>query len=279
MNGEPNAQDTLTIFCCSAPQDRDLVERFRKHALRPLEAQHVSITYSHDTIPGEDWERVRDERLREAHIILFFVSSDFVVHEQYTKLVEIAMERYSNGEVRIVPIILRPVLWKEDTPFGHLSPLPDNDKPVTDESWRDRNRAFVNIVSGLTRTIAAARANSLPGTGPGSRLPSPKPTSVRATYQPSREGNKGTVIFVLKGREHTLEYMRRDNISHQIFSLRERQQELVRLVVPFATLKTLERQENFQIDGVDCLFTFKMSAVMSIMSVKLFVGGEEVFRT
>lgn len=106
-----------------------------------------------------------------------------------------------------------------------------------------------------------------------------KPTNVRVTYQPSRDGNKGTIIFVLNGMEHTLEYMRRDNITHQIFFLKRKQQELVRLVIPFATLRPLEKQVEFQIDGVNCLFTFKMSAIMSIMNVKLEVGGEEVFRT
>lgn len=107
----------------------------------------------------------------------------------------------------------------------------------------------------------------------------PKPTHVRVTYQPSRDGNKGTIIFVLNGTEHTLEYVRRDNITYQIFVLKRKQQELVRLVIPFATLKPLEKQVKFQIDDVNCLFTFKMSAITSIMSVKLEVGGEEVFRT
>jgi len=53
----------------------------------------------------------------------------------------------------------------------------------------------------------------------------------------------------------------------------------VRLVVQLATLKLLEKQVKFQIDGFDCLFTSKMSAFTSIMNVKLEIGGEEVFRT
>jgi len=78
--------------------------------------------------------------------------------------------------------------------------------------------------------------------------------------------------------EYTLEYIRYDNFfSSQIIFLKHEQQELVRLVVPFATLKSVEKHANFQIDGVDGLLTFKMSAVVGIMNIKVEVGGVEVF--
>lgn len=104
-----------------------------------------------------------------------------------------------------------------------------------------------------------------------------KPTDIRVLYRPSREGNKAIILFVLNGIEHALEYIRYDKISHQILFVKERQQELVRLIVPFATLKPLVKHAAFQIDGVDCLLTFKMSAVLSIMTIKVEVGGVEIF--
>ncbi len=103
------------------------------------------------------------------------------------------------------------------------------------------------------------------------------PTNIRVTSSPSREGNKAVILFVLHETEHALEYIRRDEIRRQILFLKERQQELVRLVVPFATLKPLKQQAAFQIDGVDCLLTFQMSAIASIMNIKVEVGGVEVF--
>jgi hypothetical protein len=109
--------------------------------------------------------------------------------------------------------------------------------------------------------------------------PPVKPTNIRTNYHASRNGNEGTIIFDLNGRQHTLEYLRRDNISHQIFSLTRERQELVRLVVPFATIKSLKKEAEFQIDGVKGLFTLKMAAITSIMSVKVEIAGEEVFRT
>ncbi len=86
------------------------------------------------------------------------------------------------------------------------------------------------------------------------------------------------ILFVLDGIEHTLEYMRYDKIfGQQILFLKENQQELVRLPMPFATLKSVEKQATFQVGGVDGLLTFKMSAITGIMNIKIEVGGVEVF--
>ncbi len=69
------------------------------------------------------------------------------------------------------------------------------------------------------------------------------------------------IVFVLGGTEHMLEYIRHDRLfSNQIIFLKHKQQELVRLEVPFATLKFVEKHTDFQIDGVGGLLTFKMTA-------------------
>jgi TIR domain len=267
----------LKIFCSYAPKDKNLMEAFTAH-LRGLESQHVSVWYAHNILPGTEWERERDSQLHSAHIILFLVSSDFISsHEQYEKEVLPAMEQHNRGETHVIPIILRPVYWKE-APFSKLLPLPDDGRPVTDLKWSSKDQAFLNVILGIKRIIDDNKMLR-PREEWNQDSLSPKPTNIRFTYQPSWNGNKGIILFQLKEKEHTLEYFRNDKITHQVFLLKQRQLELVKLVVPFATLQSLEKRLDFQIDGVDCLFTLKMSAITSIMSVKLEIGGEEVFRT
>jgi PleD family two-component response regulator len=58
-----------------------------------------------------------------------------------------ALERHKAGDAWVIPIILRPVDWKE-TPIGDLQVLPVNGKPVT--TWRNRDEAFQNVASGIT---------------------------------------------------------------------------------------------------------------------------------
>lgn len=57
-----------------------------------------------------------------------------------------ALERHERGEVRLVPILLRPCLWKT-SPLGNLQVLPGNGQPVT--TWANREAAWLNVVQNL----------------------------------------------------------------------------------------------------------------------------------
>lgn len=60
------------------------------------------------------------------------------------------MDRHETGEARVIPIILRPVYWK-DTPFGKLQALPKNAMPVS--SWLNQDEAFFDIATGIRNTV------------------------------------------------------------------------------------------------------------------------------
>jgi hypothetical protein len=142
--------EILKLFCGYAPEDRGLQESFHAHLRRVLELQQASIWYDQDLLPGAERERERNRQLYAARIILFLISSDFM--SRYEKAVLPAMGRYNRGEVRVIPIILRPVDW-ENTLLGKFQPLPRDGKPVTDLAWHSQDHAFVNIVEGIKRII------------------------------------------------------------------------------------------------------------------------------
>ena len=76
----------------------------------------------------------------------YFMNSDYC----YCKQMQRAVERHDSGEVQVIPIILRPTLWR-GAPFGKLQALPANGKPVT--SWRDKGDAFYNVTQGIQEAI------------------------------------------------------------------------------------------------------------------------------
>lgn len=53
------------------------------------------------------------------------------------------MERHERGEARVIPVILRSVVW-QGAPFGKLQALPPGAKPV--KKWRDTDEAFSRVV-------------------------------------------------------------------------------------------------------------------------------------
>jgi predicted DNA-binding transcriptional regulator YafY len=61
-----------------------------------------------------------------------------------------ALERHKAGDSRVIPVILRPVDWKE-TPIGDIQALPANGKPVT--TWRNRDEAFHNVAKGIAEVV------------------------------------------------------------------------------------------------------------------------------
>ena len=210
-----------------------------------------------ELLPGRPWQRALEEQIAYIKSAVVFIGAHEMRNWQWFE-VEAFLREFVSRNCPVIPAFLK-----------NAPPEPDIPRFLQGMTWIDFRKEGSDPLGRLIWGIQ--------GTKPNRPIILPKPTNPRVTYQPSREGNKGTILFNLNGTEHALEYIRNDRITHQIILLKRRQQELVRLVVPFATLKPLEERVEFQIEGVDCLFTFKMRAITSIMSVKLEVGGVEVF--
>jgi tetratricopeptide (TPR) repeat protein len=125
--------------------------------LEPLKNSGQIITW-HDRVlvPGAIWEKEIDSHLNTSDIILLLVSSHFMSSNYcYGKEMSRALVRRATEEVHVIPIILRPVDWKE-TPLGDLHVLPRDGKPIT--RWFNRDEAFLDVVSGIRRVIATSHS-------------------------------------------------------------------------------------------------------------------------
>lgn len=96
---------------------------------------------------GMDWKQEIEKHLSYANIILLLVSPDFIASDLcYSTGMQWAIEKNQRGEIAVIPIILRSVLW-QITPIGRLQALPKNNRPIT--AWRDRDAAFLSVVSDI----------------------------------------------------------------------------------------------------------------------------------
>ncbi len=141
------------IFIAYSHNDAALLEELRKH-LRPLERTgKVVIWYDGKIEPGAVWEEDIKENLHSADLILPLVSADAINSDYfYEKEVADALKRHERGEARVVPLILRPCVWRT-TPLKDLQALPKNGKPVT--TWDDRDSAWNDAVEALWRYVEA----------------------------------------------------------------------------------------------------------------------------
>ena len=149
---------TIEIFCCYAREDQELLRLLKKH-LMPLQRQGLITIWSDTDInAGIEWEKEIEKHLDTAHIILLLVSPDFMNSEYcYSKEMRQAMERHERAEARVIPIILRPTIWR-GTPFDKLQALPTNAKPVTErKSWDTADDALYDVAESINTVVKKLR--------------------------------------------------------------------------------------------------------------------------
>ena len=123
----------IEVFYSYSHRDDELREELERH-LSILKRQGI-ITDWHDRRigAGTEWKGQIDIHLNTARVVLLLISSDFLASDYcYDIEMRRAMERHESGEARVIPIILRPAIWK-GAPFEKLQALPKDAKPVT--SW------------------------------------------------------------------------------------------------------------------------------------------------
>ena len=110
---------TIELFYSYAHADEPMRKKLEKH-LATLHQQGLIASW-HDRMigTGTEWEQQIDEHLNRAQIILLLISANFLA-SPYCSGIEMkrAMERHKANEARVIPVILRPVHWK-DVPFAH----------------------------------------------------------------------------------------------------------------------------------------------------------------
>lgn len=148
-------EEAARVFFSYSHKDEALRDELAKH-LSPLKRQGlISSWHDRRLIPGSEWDRVIKAELNRADIILLLVSADFIDSEYCWDIeVERAIERHEVEEAVVVPIILRPCLWRgSSTPFSNLAALPQDGMPVTGRHWQDLDEAFFNVVEGIDRLV------------------------------------------------------------------------------------------------------------------------------
>ena len=141
----------VEIFIAYSREDSQMLTELRRH-FTPLERdRRVRVWYDGKIEPGDVWEESIKRHLHGADIVLLLVSADSIASDYfYDKEVADALERHRAGTARVVPLILRPCVWRT-TPLGELQALPQNGKPVTE--WASRDAAYTNAVEALWQMI------------------------------------------------------------------------------------------------------------------------------
>lgn len=153
MANLPSSSNKIKIFISYSHEDEELRKGLEKQLSVLKREGSVLIWNYRDISAGDEWKRQIDEHLNSSQLILLLISSDFLYSEYcYEREMKRAMELHESGQVRVVPIILRPSDWKK-APFGKLQALPANAEPVVSRKWGCVDEAFLDIAMGIRKII------------------------------------------------------------------------------------------------------------------------------
>src|SRR5437867_1884478 len=125
------AKHKIEVFYCYSHVDEELRNELEKHLAILKRQGIIDDWYDRDIDPGTPWDQAIRERLNKARIILLLISPDFLASDYcWDTEMKQAMGRHKNGQVCVMPIILRPVHW-ENEEFGKLQALPKDAMPIT----------------------------------------------------------------------------------------------------------------------------------------------------
>lgn len=150
----------ISVLLCYAPEDESMVQHLKKH-LSPLRRKGLITVWDYENIsPGAEREEEILKHLDTDQIILLLISASFIDSDScYTVQMRRAIERHERKEACVIPVILRPVIWK-GPPLDKLQALPDRAEPVS--RWVDKDEGFMNVADGINRVIEQWDTHSLP---------------------------------------------------------------------------------------------------------------------
>src|SRR5262245_27907018 len=104
----------VAVFCAYASSDEEYGQQLENH-LSTLPQQGV-ITFWHDQQirPGDNLKDTITTHISQASIILLLVSDDFIASDFCAgPEMKRVFQRHEQGEVRVVPVIIRPCDWRD----------------------------------------------------------------------------------------------------------------------------------------------------------------------
>ncbi len=141
---------TVTLFYCYAHEDEPLRDELDKHLAAFKRLGQLTSWHDRQIQAGTEWQQEIEKRLTSASLILLLLSPDFIHSDACDEEMRKALALHRTGHARVMPILLRPVMW-EGTPIADLQLLPSDGKPIT--TWHNRDEAFRQVTYSIGNTV------------------------------------------------------------------------------------------------------------------------------
>lgn len=149
------------LICCES-SDQEVKKVIQTH-LQPLETAGKLKLWSRDATPaGGYWkEELRTELLR-AEVAIVLISADLLSSELFVKLEKPTLShRQRRGDLRIVPLLVRPCMWETDDWLQAIQMLPPSGKPVSSLQKHEAEDALLEVAKLINTIITEGPRSAL----------------------------------------------------------------------------------------------------------------------
>ncbi|MBK1851559.1 TIR domain-containing protein [Marinobacter sp. 1-4A] len=139
------------VFISYAHKDEKYKDNLVEHISGLIRSNLIEEWNDRKIVPGKNWEEEISSNLEQSEIILFLISSAFM-NSDYCMGIEVktALQRHKEGKARLIPIVVRPVVWS-DSELSEIQGLPKDAKAIS--SWDNDDEAWVDVVGGIKKHI------------------------------------------------------------------------------------------------------------------------------
>ena len=146
----PKQAENTLIFIAHHKKERDELQKLLTH-LAVLKSKNALTIWHKSQIPaGENHQKTYDDHLKKANIALLLITADFIASSEFQNL----KTKLSNQpKTKVVPILVKPSSWKEDSYLKKLQVLPKNKQTIPASSTVNTDEAYVHITSEINHLI------------------------------------------------------------------------------------------------------------------------------
>lgn len=149
-----NQVSPVRVFCSYSHKDERYKDALEEHLAIFERTGLISLWSDRAIRPGKIWNEQIIGSLLSAQVILLLISPSFIAsHFCHEVELMVAMDQYRAGLAEVIPIIVRPVLWK-GAAFEKLQCLPKDALSVAE--WGDEDCAWRHIAVSLRPILEQA---------------------------------------------------------------------------------------------------------------------------
>ena len=158
----PKRKNPIKVFISYSHLDSGFKDELM-NMLTGLESQKIiKVWHDREIEEGDDWYDAILSAMRTCQMAILLVSQSFLNSEfiQREEVPILLKQRREQG-MRVVPIIVRPCLWRDDPVLSSIQVLPKAGKPIVKFSKPNGNRdqAWVEIAQSIRRRAKALQQN------------------------------------------------------------------------------------------------------------------------